>query len=266
MVDPSDIPVFILAGGLGTRLKEHTEFRPKPMVEVGNKPIIWHIMRGYSRFGFKKFVVCTGFRSDVIKDYFLQYDARNSDFTVKLKTHDVRYHNSHHEEDWSVTVAYTGEHTMTGARIARAASRYLGTAEHFAVTYGDGLCNADLLSVLDAHVTTGAVGTVLAINPPSRFGELRMQSSRVVEFAEKPELSESWINGGYFLFRRKFLEYLSPEEDCVLEQQPLRQLADSGELHAFRHSGFWACMDTQRDKEYLDELWNSGRAPWAFPG
>jgi glucose-1-phosphate cytidylyltransferase len=166
MVEPCDIPVFILAGGLGTRLKEHTEFRPKPMVEVGNKPIIWHIMRVYSRFGFKKFVVCTGFRSDVIKDYFLQYDARNSDFTVKLKTHDVRYHNSHHEEHWSVTVAYTGEHTMTGARIARAASRYLGTAEHFAVTYGDGLCNADLLSELDAHVTTGAVGTVLAINPP----------------------------------------------------------------------------------------------------
>jgi glucose-1-phosphate cytidylyltransferase len=155
---------------------------------------------------------------------------------------------------------------MTGARIARAASRYLGTAEHFAVTYGDGLCNVDLLSELDAHVTTGAVGTVLAINPPSRFGELRMQSSQVVEFAEKPELSESWINGGYFLFHRKFLEYLSPAEDCVLEQSPLRRLSENGELHAFRHNGFWACMDTQRDKENLDEIWNSGRAPWALPG
>ncbi len=261
----SDVPVFILAGGLGTRLKEQTEFRPKPMIDIGNRPILWHIMRCYGRFGFKRFVICTGFRSEVIKDYFLNYNAMNSDFTVQLKTHDVRYHNPHHDEDWEVTVAYTGELTMTGARIARAAARYLGGAEHFAVTYGDGLCNADLRAEFMFHQRHEGVGTVLAINPPSRFGELKTESDAVVEFAEKPELTSSWINGGYFFFRRRFLDYLADDDGCVLEQEPLRRLARDRQLQVYRHDGFWACMDTQRDKEALDELWKSGRAPWAVP-
>ena len=182
--------MFVLAGGLGTRFKEQTEFRPKPMIEIGNRPILWHIMRWYGRFGFRRFVICSGFRSEVIKDYFLNYAAMNSDFTVALRGHEVRYHDAHHDDNWEVTVAYTGELTLTGARIARAAAKYLGNAEHFAVTYGDGLCNADLTAEFAFHQAHGGIGTVLATNPPSRFGELRMQADRVVEFAEKPELSE----------------------------------------------------------------------------
>lgn len=259
------VPVMILAGGLGTRLKEHTEFRPKPMVEIGNRPILWHIMRWYGRFGFRKFIICTGFRSEVIKEYFLNYRAMNSDFTVALRTEDVRYHRLTHNDDWEVTVTFTGEGAMTGARIARAAG-YLGDAEVFAVTYGDGLCNVDLSKELAFHLGHGAIGTVLGINPPSRFGELRTDSERVIEFAEKPELTGSWINGGYFFFRREFLRFISSEENCVLEQEPLRQLSTVRELAMFRHDGFWACMDTQRDKEHLEELWASGTAPWRSNG
>jgi glucose-1-phosphate cytidylyltransferase len=264
MTTPTEVPVFILAGGLGTRLKEHTEFRPKPMVEIGNRPILWHIMRCYAAHGFKRFIVCAGFKSEVIKDYFLNYDAMNSDFTVNLSNHDVRYHGTYHDDDWKVTVAYTGETTMTGARISRAAAKYLGNCEHFAVTYGDGLCDANFQEELKIHVEARRVGTVLGVNPPSRFGELRTegQDSLVCSFVEKPELRQSWINGGYFMFRRDFMRYLSPDEDCVLEKEPLSRLTADRQLGVYNHSGFWACMDTQRDKEYLDELWGSGRAPW----
>jgi glucose-1-phosphate cytidylyltransferase len=265
MTSPAEVPVFILAGGLGTRLKEHTEFRPKPMVEVGNRPILWHIMRCYAAYGFKRFIVCAGFKSEVIKDYFLNYDAMNSDFTVSLRSHDVRYHGAYHDDDWEVTVAYTGESAMTGARVGRAAAKYLGSSKHFAVTYGDGLCDANFQEELNFHIGAGRIGTVLAVNPPSRFGELRTQDegSLVTSFMEKPELRQSWINGGYFIFQRDFMKYLSADENCVLEREPLIRLTADGQLGMFCHSGFWACMDTQRDKEYLDELWNVGQAPWA---
>ena len=259
----SEVPVFILAGGLGTRLKEQTEFRPKPMVEVGHHPILWHIMRSYNRYGFRKFVVCAGFKSEVIKDYFLNYEAMNSDFTVKLAGRDTLYHSSHHEDDWEVTVAYTGELTMTGGRIGRAASKYLGDAEHFAVTYGDGLTDADLGREFDFHCGHGKVGTVLAINPPSRFGEILTDGDTVTRFAEKPELSDTWINGGYFFFRREFTDYLSTDDRLVLESEPLTRLADDRQLAVWRHKRFWACMDTQRDRDELDALWRSGKAPWA---
>lgn len=263
-MDPSRVPVFILAGGLGARLKEHTEFRPKPMIEIGHRPILWHIMRWYSRFGFKRFIVCAGYLQEVIKDYFLKYDAMNSDFTVKLHTHDVKYHTAHHEDDWEVTVAYTGERTLTGGRIGRATTRYLGDAEHFAVTYGDGLTNLDLGKEFAFHQEHGRIGTLLAIQPPSRFGELKGdEAGTVLEFAEKPDNGGSWINGGYFFFRRDFTKYLSPSEGLILERDPLMQLARDDQLRMYRHRDFWACMDTQRDKEFLDELWNSGRAPWA---
>jgi glucose-1-phosphate cytidylyltransferase len=258
-----DVPVFILAGGLGTRLKEHTEFRPKPMVEVGNRPILWHIMRSYSRFGFRRFVICAGFKAEVIKDYFLNYRARNSDFTVSLTSDSVEYHGLHHDDDWEVTVAFTGEHTMTGGRIARAARRYLGGSEHFAVTYGDGLTDADLASEFAFHCAHGRVGTLLGINPPSRFGELMTNGDRITRFSEKPEIVNSWINGGFFFFSSKFLNFLSESDALVLEREPLMQLAAQGELCIFRHSGFWACMDTQRDKEQLEALWAGGAAPWA---
>jgi glucose-1-phosphate cytidylyltransferase len=260
---PSDVPVFVLCGGLGTRLREETEVRPKPMVPVGGRPILWHIMRSYAHHGFKRFVLCLGYKAEVIKAYFLDYASMNSDFTVELKTNAVTVHSIDHEQDWQVTLADTGEKTMTGARVARAAAKYLGSASHFAVTYGDGLTDANLAEEWRFHLEQQRLGTVLGVNPPSRFGELRVDGASVAEFAEKPEFADSWINGGYFFFNREFLPYLSAEEGCVLEREPLVRLARDGQLSMFRHRGFWACMDTQRDREQLEAVWASGRAPWA---
>jgi len=262
MTDPSQIPVFVLCGGLGTRLKEETGVRPKPMVPIGNHPILWHILRSYSQHGFTHFVLCVGYKAEVIKDYFLDYSALNSDFTVDLATAEVTVHSVDHDQDWQVTVAFTGDHNMTGSRIAQATEKYLGDAEHFAVTYGDGLTDADLLAEYEFHVAHERVGTILGVNPPTRFGELRLAGDAVVEFAEKPDFADSWINGGFFFFRRDFLSYLSKAEDCVLERAPLVDLAKDGQLAVFRHHGFWACMDTQRDRDALEALWQSGEAPW----
>ena len=262
--NPENIPVFILCGGLGTRLREQTEFRPKPMIPVGTHPIIWHIMRTYNAYGFRRFILCTGYRSDVVKSYFLSYSSMNSDFTVNLRSNDLKIHSVDHEDDWEVTLAYTGEETMTGARIARAA-KYLGNAEHFAVTYGDGLTNADLGRELDFHLSHECLCTVLGVNPPSRFGEFKLDGDQVMEFAEKPEFKANWINGGYFLFRRGFTDYLSKDPGCVLEQDPLTRLAQDHHLCVYRHEGFWQCMDTQRDCDYLNDLWKTNKAPWKCP-
>lgn len=260
----SDTPVFILCGGLGTRIKEETEFRPKPMVPIGDYPILWHIMHLYGRFGFKKFILCTGFKSEVIKNYFLKYSSMHSDFTVNLQSNNVAVHSTHYEEDWEVTLAYTGEETMTGARLSIAASKYLGSAKHAAVTYGDGLSNVDLWKEYQFHLAHGKLGTLLGVNPPSRFGEIKLEGDVVKEFAEKPQFKEKWINGGYFFFKREFFEnYLSSDSECVLEKAPLTKLAEDGELNLYKHYDFWACMDTQRDREQLEELWRSGQAPWA---
>jgi glucose-1-phosphate cytidylyltransferase len=258
----SDVPVFILCGGLGTRIREETELRPKPMVPVGNRPILWHIMRSYSAYGFRRFVLCLGYKAEVIKSFFLNYYSLNCDFTVDLKTNRTTVHSVDHNQDWQVTLADTGELTMTGGRVARAAARYLGDAEHFAVTYGDGLCDVNLRDEFAFHKTQGCLGTVLGVNPPSRFGELKTEDARVLKFEEKPEFADSWINGGYFFFHRSFLSYLSTDESCVLERAPLVKLATDRQLGIFRHEGFWACMDTQRDRDYLNKLWESGKAPW----
>jgi glucose-1-phosphate cytidylyltransferase len=263
-VKPNDIPVFVLCGGLGTRLREETELRPKPMVPVGGHPILWHVMRTYARHGFKRFVLCLGYKAEVIKAYFLNYASMNSDFTVELKTNALTVHSIDHDQDWQVTLVDTGLHSMTGARVARAAAKYLGDAAHFAVTYGDGLTNANLTAELDFHLAHGCIGTVLGVNPPSRFGELKLEGDRVTRFEEKPEFAENWINGGYFLFRRDFLSYVSSDEGCVLEREPLVRLARDQQLCMYKLRGFWACMDTQRDREYLDGLWASGNAPWAI--
>lgn len=257
-----NIPVFILCGGFGTRIKEETEFRPKPMVPIGDKPILWHIMNYYNNYGFKKFVLCLGFKAEVIKSYFLNYSQMNSDFTVNLKSNDIEVHSVDHEQEWEVTLAFTGDASMTGARIAIAADKYLGKAENFAVTYGDGLTDANLLDELNYHITHKKIGTVLGVNPPSRFGEIKVDKDSVLEFDEKPEFTEKWINGGYFFFNKDFLKYLSKDENCVLEKEPLVKLAREGELNLYKHRGFWGCMDTQRDREYLTSLWKSGKAPW----
>jgi len=237
-VKPSDVPVFVLCGGLGTRLKEETEFRPKPMVPIGDEPILAHIIRIYRRHGFGRFVLCLGFKAEVIEEAFANEDG--------------------------VLLVRTGESAMTGARVARAAQQCLGDADHFAVTYGDGLTDADLAAELDFHVAHGGTGTVLGVNPPSRFGELRIEGDRVVEFDEKPQIRDHWVNGGFFFFKRDFLGYLSADDDCVLEQEPLVRLARDGGLTVFRHPGYWASMDTQRDMEQLTELYASGKAPWTF--
>ena len=261
-VSPGDVPVFILCGGLGTRLREQTEFRPKPMAPIGPYPILWHIMNWYSGFGFRKFVLCMGYKSEIIRDYFLNFYTMNSDITVNLSTNESTIHSVDHRLDWEVTLAYTGELTMTGARIARAAKKYLGHAEHFAVTYGDGVTDANLATEFANHLGHRQIGPVLGVNPPSRFGEFRMDGEKLVDFVEKPELDSVWINGGYFFFRRNFIDYLSDQEGCVLEQSALAQLAREGQLSVHRHGGFWACMDTQRDFEHLNALWASGKAPW----
>lgn len=252
----------MLCGGLGTRFREETEARPKPMITIGNRPILWHILRKYSRHGFRHFVLCLGYKSEIIKSYFLNYASMNSDFTVDLLSNSTTVHSIDHDQDWKVTLADTGELTMTGARVAKAASRYLGDAQHFAVTYGDGLTDADLAAEYAFHLQEKRIGTVLGVNPPSRFGELRVAGTKVEEFSEKPEFIEQWINGGYFFFRRDFLPYLDTDEGCVLERKPLVQLARDGQLSMYRHPGFWACMDTQRDKEQLEELWAKDKAPW----
>jgi glucose-1-phosphate cytidylyltransferase len=257
-----NVPVFILCGGLGTRIKEETEFRPKPMVPIGEHPILWHVIRSYERHGFRRFILCLGFKADSVKDYFSSFHLHNNDCTIALKTNQVKVHESRLNWDIDVTLAYTGEKNMTGSRISQAARKYLGQAEHFAVTYGDGLTDADLAKEFNYHLGKKKIGTVLGVNPPSRFGEIKVQGDRVVEFAEKPDLENHWINGGYFFFHRGFLKYLSEDAECVLEREPLVKLARDGKLNIYKHSGFWACMDTQRDREHLTKLAESGSLPW----
>jgi glucose-1-phosphate cytidylyltransferase len=233
------------------------------MIQIGGNPILWHIMRTYARFGFRRFVLCLGYKAEVIKQYFLTYSALRSDFTVDLATSDVQTHSVDHSDDWQVTLASTGELTMTGGRVARAAERYLYDAEHFAVTYGDGLTNAHLGTEFRFHIEHGRLATVLGVNPPSRFGELRLDGDRVAEFQEKPVFDDAWINGGYFFFRREALAYLSSDESCVLEQAPLAKLAADDQLSIYRHSGFWKCMDTQRDYDQLHQMCERGDMPWS---
>ncbi len=259
----TDIPVFILCGGLGTRLNEETSFRPKPMVPIGNHPILWHVMRTYSLHGFKRFVLCLGFKAEVIKSYFLHYSTMNSDFTVNLKSNDFTAHMVNHDEDWQVTLAYTGEDSMTGARVARAVEHYLGDAPHFAVTYGDGLTDANLREEFAFHCEEERIGCVLGVNPPARFGHMNLEGRRVLSFQEKPKITDQWSNGGYFFFRREFTSYLSKESSCILERKPLEKLAADGELSVFRHDGFWDCMDTPRDRTKLNQMWSEKKAPWA---
>jgi glucose-1-phosphate cytidylyltransferase len=252
--------VVILCGGLGTRLREETEYRPKPMVEVGGRPVLWHIMKLFAHHGLTDFVVCIGYRGDMIKDYFLNYESWSKDFTVRLGDREsVRFHGDHAETGWQVTVAGTGDETQTGGRVKRV-ERYLD-GDTFLVTYGDGLADVDLTALLEFHRAHGKLATVTTTRPLSRFGIVEIDAEqRVDRFREKP-LGDEWVSAGFFVFQREFLDYL--DADCILEREPLEQLANKGELVAYQHEGFWQPMDTYRELLMLSDMWNSGEAPWA---
>jgi glucose-1-phosphate cytidylyltransferase len=250
--------VVLLAGGLGTRLREETEFRPKPMIEVGGKPIIWHIMKNFAHYGLQSFVVCAGYKGEIIQEYFLNYRARNNDFTVTLGEHEgISFHGVHDEASWTVTVADTGETTMTGGRVHRIEPYVDGT---FICTYGDGLSDVPIDQLLAFHRAHGKLATVTTVRPLSRFGIMDVgDDSSVRRFREKPQV-DGWVNAGFFVFEPGVFEYLS--DDSVLEEKPLASLAEDGQLMAFRHDGFWQPMDTYRESQLLNGLWDSGAAPW----
>lgn len=253
--------VVILAGGLGTRLREETEYRPKPMVDIGSRPILWHIMKIYEHYGFKEFIICLGYKGEVIKEYFLNYEAMNSDFTIQLgDINSVQFHNNPKETDWRVTLAETGEKAQTGARVKRI-EKYIDE-DSFMLTYGDGIINININKLVEYHQAHGKIGTVTGVHLSSRFGELVYNENQVVKFSEKPQVKEGLINGGYFVFNREFFDYLDDNDSCVLERDPLETLASDGELMMYAHHGFWQCIDTYRELEHVNNMWRSPSPPW----
>ena len=248
----------ILCGGLGTRLSEETEVRPKPMVEIGGRPILWHIMRGYAHWGFTEFVLALGYKGEQIKRYFVDYCQLQSHLTVSLASGKVTAHDGE-REDWTVHLVDTAAATQTGGRLKRLA-RWLGK-EPFLMTYGDGVSGVDVRALLAFHRHHGRLATVTAVRPPSRFGGLVFDGDLIREFTEKPQIGEGWINGGFFVLEPGVLDYIAGD-DIVFEREPLERLAKDGQLAAYRHDGFWQCMDTLRDLRLLESLWESGAAPW----
>ena len=251
--------VIILAGGLGTRLSEYTDVIPKPMVQIGSKPILWHIMKNYAYFGHKDFYIALGYKGAMIKEYFLNYRSLNTDFTVDLASGAVESHQDN-SVDWRVTLVDTGRKTMTGGRLKRM-KEYVGN-EPFMLTYGDGVSDINIDALLDFHCNHGKMVTVSAVRPAARFGELELNQSQVVNFKEKPQLHEGWINGGFFVIQPEFFDLIAGDE-IMLEREPLELAAKDGELMAYRHGGFWHCMDTKRDHDLLESLWQQG-APWVL--
>jgi len=250
--------VVILAGGVGTRLSEETQFKPKPMVEIGSYPILWHIMKIYATQGFKEFVIALGYRGEVIKDYFWNYRHRSRSMTICLGSGEVRLHNGA-SEDWIVHLLDTGLTTETGGRIRRAA-QFIGR-EPFMLTYGDGVADVNLADLLAFHRQHDRLATVTAVRPPARFGSLEFDGDRVIRFAEKPQVGEGWINGGFFVLEPGIIDYII-DDSTLWEREPLERLSADCQLAAFRHKGFWHCMDTLRDVRLLESLWSNGSAPW----
>ena len=248
----------ILAGGLGTRISEESHLRPKPMIEIGGKPILWHIMKSYSAHGINDFVVCCGYKGYLIKEYFANYFVHTSDVTFDLANNSTQVHQSS-SEPWKVTLVDTGEATMTGGRL-KAVSRYLNGGD-FCFTYGDGLADIDVGRLVERHRASGKLATVTAVQQPGRYGSLELEGDRVAGFVEKPKASGNWVNGGFFVLSPKVLDYIEGPQ-TVWEREPLERLAAEGNLAAFQHEGFWQPMDTMRDKNTLEDLWLSGRAPW----
>lgn len=252
------LPAVILAGGLGTRLREETEFRPKPLVEIGGKPILWHIMKTLGIQGIEDFTICLGYKSDAIKDYFLNYQERMNDVTVSLGENRMVKHHGSHDENWNVTLAQTGALTNTGGRV-KAIEKYV-SGRRFLCTYGDGVADIDVQALLDFHMSHGKIATVTTYRPMSRFGALDIENDgKVSSFSEKPQ-SEGWVNAGFFIFEPEIFSYL--EQNSVLETSPLQLLAHEGQLQAYRHNGFWQPMDTYRETTMLNEMWDQGSAPW----
>lgn len=250
----------ILAGGLGTRLSEETHLRPKPMVEIGGKPILWHIMKIYAAQGIKEFIIALGYKSEIIKDYFINFYAFNSDVTVDLGTGKTTLHNSARTEDWTVHLVETGLHTQTGGRLKRL-KKWLGDDETFLFTYGDGVADVDVQASIAFHKNHGRLATVTTVLPPARFGRLVFDHDKISDFKEKPHGEEGWINGGFYVLQKKAIDEVEGD-DMAWEREPIQRLTQAGELMGFRHERFWSCMDTLREKTYLDELWASGKAPW----
>jgi glucose-1-phosphate cytidylyltransferase len=258
---PEEMPVVILCGGMGTRLREETERVPKPLVQIGEKPILWHIMKIYGHHGFRRFILCLGYKSHLIKEFFLRYREYVSDFTIEMNSdHQPTFHDNGGDENWIVTCSETGLETATGARLYRV--RHLVNTDTFMFTYGDGIGRVDIRALLDYHYQQGRIGTVTAVHPTSRYGEMKVEDGRAVEFNEKPTLPEGYVSGGFFVFQREFLDYLNDDPQLFFEHAPLRNLARDGQLSVYPHDKYWIGMDTYRDFTELNELWASGEAPW----
>jgi glucose-1-phosphate cytidylyltransferase len=249
----------ILCGGLGTRLSEETQVKPKPMVEIGDRPILWHILKIYEKFGYNDFFLALGYKGEIIKDYFLNYHARQSNLSIHLKSGKVDYSDPS-SEDWNISLIDTGANTMTGGRLLRLKS-YLQKSGTFMLTYGDGVSDINIKELIKFHHLHGKLATVTAVRPPVRFGELIIDGKRVINFQEKPQAGEGWINGGFFVFEPGVFDFIK-DDITFLEREPLEQLAHNGELMAYKHPGFWQCMDTVRDRDFLQKSWQSGNAPW----
>ncbi len=258
--------VVILCGGMGTRFSEQTEYRPKPMIEIGGKPMLWHIMKIYASFGFNEFVLCLGYKGEMIKEYFLNFEIMNSDFTVMFgdKKKDVKIHNSSCTEDWNVTLVDTGQRTMPGSRIKKI-EPYIDT-DNFMMTYGDGVADVDINQLVTFHNSHNKIATVTGVKPLARFGLLSVHGDQVIEFSEKPQMKEGYINGGFFVLNRKVFDYLDKGENCIFEREPLHRLTRDGELMVYHHDGFWHCMDTLRDMTLLEEEWQKESPAWKMWG
>ena len=250
----------ILAGGWGSRLGQQSKVIPKPMVPIGDKPILWHVMKIYSSYGFNEFIISCGVMSHIIKSYFANYESYNKDFTVDMAKHKIEYHNHHSEMSWKVTLVDTGLNTLKGARIKRV-EKYLDSGINM-ITYGDGIADIDVNALLDYHKSHGKTITITGVHPPSRFGELIEQNGQVISFEEKSQASVGLINGGFMVFNRNLLNYLTSDEDCDFEFGPLEKLAKEGEVMAYKHPGSWGCIDHQRDVAHLNRLWNDNKAFW----
>lgn len=254
--------VVILCGGKGTRLHEETEFKPKPLVQIGGMPILWHIMKIYSSFGYKDFILCLGYKGSMIKEYFLNYEELSNDFTLNLRSQDERihYHNSDKLEDWNITFVDTGLETQTGGRIARIKD-FIGQDENFFLTYGDGLANVNVDRLLQYHLTKNCVLTLTGVHPPSPFGVITAKDGIVTSFKEKPKL-EGFVNGGFFVCKKELFNYIKPEVNCIFEEEPMFKLTQERQLAVYEHNDFWQAMDNQKHVNELNKIWDSGNIPW----